>query len=150
MRTLFGSKERSNSRKKQSKCKKSNRRPSIPDKSLTIASKVYSKSRTKKTYEGSLDGRKSLTCKRNYETAHDMYNKPPLKTKHLEEAKKPRKKREDHIVRLNKKKKTTKGETSELMNSMSTTLHPVLQLADESIRKINNQLNYNSLHHNSV
>jgi len=33
---------------------------------------------------------------------------------------------------------------------MSVTMHPVLQLADESIRKINKELNYNNLHINSA
>jgi hypothetical protein len=33
---------------------------------------------------------------------------------------------------------------------MSSSRHPVLQLADDSIKTINKQLNYNSLHHNSV
>ena len=64
MKTLFGGKERSNSRKKGSKCKKSNRRPSIPaEKSYMVASKAYSKSKTKakNVYEVSADGRKSLT-----------------------------------------------------------------------------------------
>jgi hypothetical protein len=36
------------------------------------------------------------------------------------------------------------------MSSMSSSLHPVLKLADDSIRNINSQLNSSSLHHNSV
>ena len=77
--------------------------------------------------------------------------KPPLKNKNNEEHKKTKKKRDD-ILRLNKKKKSkmSKNEQNQLLNSMSTSLHPMLKLADDSIKKINNQLNYDSLHHNSL
>lgn len=78
--------------------------------------------------------------------------------------------REDHILKLSRKKKdkAKKEIDQKFMSSMSTSLHPRLQLTDdytfnasslhkrdtrevdESIQKINNQLNSNSLHHNSV
>ena len=131
--------------------KSNNRRSSIPDKSLSIASKVYKNTAKKKYHDSRTDGRKSLTCKKNFETVNEFSMKPPLKNKNNEEHKKTKKKRDD-ILRLNKKKKSkmSKNEQNQLLNSMSTSLHPMLKLADDSIKKINNQLNYDSLHHNSL
>ena len=105
--------------------------------------------------EGNIsETRQSLPSRRALDTISEASAKPPLKqnSKNIDEPRKGRKKREEHILKLSRKKKdkAKKEIEQKFMSSMSTTLHPMLQLADESIQKINNQLNYNSLHHNSV
>lgn len=95
VQTLSDSKDRSNSRKKKSKCKKSNRRPSIPEKGIPLQSKLCTKSRSKKRMEGNIsETRQSLPSRRNLDTISEASAKPPLKqnSKNIDEPRKGRKK----------------------------------------------------------
>lgn len=95
-----------------------------------------------------------VQSKRNFDTISEVSTKPPLKNngKILDEPRKGRKKRDDNVLKLTRKKKEKRRKELEqkFLSSMTNSFHPALQLADESIKKINKQLNSNSLHSNSV
>ena len=66
------------------------------------------------------------------------------------DSKKTKKRRDEHILKLHKKKNNANENNSKFFASMNSNLHPMIQLADESIQKIDRQLDCSSLHFNSM
>jgi hypothetical protein len=134
----------------------SNRRQSIQEKGFPLSKKISIKSQSKRNFDDEISGsrRHQLSSKRNFDTISEISTKPPLRQsgRFIDETLKGKKKRDDYILKLGKKNKGKRKKELEqkFMSSMSSSLHPVLKLADNSLKKINPQFNSNSLHHNSV
>lgn len=100
------SKDRSLSGKKKSKPKKSIRRSSIQEKCFKLHSKFCSKSRSKKHFNDSSASRRILTTKNHFEITGDSSTKPPLQyPKNYCEKKRSKKKKDDFVLKLKRKKK---------------------------------------------
>ena len=64
--------------------------------------------------------------------------------------KKIKKKKDSQILKLGRKSKTRKMDLVNKFNSSTSSgLHPIIKLADESVKKINYQLNQNNNHNRS-
>ena len=134
----------------------SNRRQSIQEKGFPLSKKISIKSHSKRHFDDETSGSRKhqLSSKRNFDMISEISTKPPLRQsgRFIDETLKGKKKRDDYILKLGKKNKGKRKKELELkfMSSMSSSLHPVLKLADNSLKKINSESNSNSLHHNSV